>query len=126
VLIVQAPHACRFPAAAPRTSRAVPGDQGSARAPRHLPPSLCADARTSPHLSRLGDRTADRAQLWRVASRHLFARSNLRPGIGTLPPQAGVYVPRRLSRSAVSDGRSELSSILGVTYSESDFGTNGA
>ena len=30
--------------------------------------------------------------------RHPLAWSNLRWGIGTLPPQAGVYVPRRLSQ----------------------------
>jgi hypothetical protein len=30
--------------------------------------------------------------------RHPLACSNLRWGIGTLPPQAGVYVPRRLSQ----------------------------
>jgi hypothetical protein len=47
------------------------------------PPSLCADARTSPHLSRLGDRTADRAQLWRVAS---VISSHARTYAGVLGP----------------------------------------
>jgi hypothetical protein len=33
---------------------------------------------------------------WQVALVISFACSNLRWGVGTLPPQFGVYVPRRL------------------------------
>ena len=74
-----------------------------------LPPLPMCRRANWPHLPRLSDRTADNAQLWRVASVIRLACSNLRWGIATLPPQTGVYVPRRLSQvSGVGNRRLEL------------------